>query len=160
MFFSRSSGPSQQTGTACPKTCPQTPHINRQNRPRRPFACIAHIELSGINLALDMASRNATYGLPFDFVRDWLFVANDEAKHFMLLSDRLESLDSFYGALPAHDGLWEAALATRDDLAGRLAIAPLVLEARGLDVTPQLIDKVKSVGDEASAEIMQIIIVD
>ena len=78
----------------------------------------------------------------------------------MLLSDRLESLDSFYGALPAHDGLWEAALATRDDLAGRLAIAPLVLEARGLDVTPQLIDKVKSVGDEASAEILQTIMED
>ena len=78
----------------------------------------------------------------------------------MLLSNRLESLDSFYGALPAHDGLWEAALATRDDLAGRLAIAPLVLEARGLDVTPQLIDKVKSVGDEASAEILQIIMED
>ena len=121
---------------------------------------IAHIELNAIDLALDMAGRYAAYGLPFDFVRDWLFVANDEAKHFMLLSDRLESLDSFYGALPAHDGLWEAALATRDDLAGRLAIAPLVLEARGLDVTPQLINKVKSVGDEASAEILQIIMED
>ena len=121
---------------------------------------IAHIELNAIDLALDMAGRYATYGLPFDFVRDWLFVANDEAKHFMLVSNRLESLDSFYGALPAHDGLWEAALATRDDLAGRFAIAPLVLEARGLDVTPQLIDKVKSVGDEASAEILQIIMED
>ena len=87
---------------------------------------IAHIELNAIDLALDMAIRYSAYGLPFDFVRDWLSVANDEAKHFMLLSDRLESLDSFYGALPAHDGLWEAALATRDDLAGRLAIAPLV----------------------------------
>ena len=62
--------------------------------------------------------------------------------------------------MSAHDGLWEAALATRDDLAGRLAIAPLVLEARGLDVTPQLIDKVKSVGDEASAELLQIIMKD
>lgn len=121
---------------------------------------IAHIELNAIDLALDMAGRYAEYGLPFDFVRDWLSVANDEAKHFMLLSDRLESLDSFYGALPAHDGLWEAALATRDDLAGRLAIAPLVLEARGLDVTPQLIDKVKSVGDEQSADILHIIMED
>ena len=65
----------------------------------------------------------------------------------MLFSDRPESLDSFYGALPAHNGLWEAALGTRDDLVGRLAIAPLVLEARKLDVTPQLIDKVKSVGN-------------
>ena len=65
-----------------------------------------------------------------------MFVANDKAKHFILRSDRLESLNSFYGALPARDYLWEAALATRDDLAGRLAIASLVLEARGLDVTP------------------------
>ena len=78
----------------------------------------------------------------------------------MLLSDRLESLDSFYGASPAHDGLWEATLATRDDLAGRLAIAPLVLEARGLDVTPKLIDKVKSVGGQASAKILQVIMED
>ena len=121
---------------------------------------IAHIELNAIDLALDMAGRYAAYNLPFDFVRDWLSVANDEAKHFMLLSNRLESLDSFYGALPAHDGLWEAALATREDLAGRLAIAPLVLEARGLDVTPQLINKVKSVGDETSAEILHIIMED
>ena len=121
---------------------------------------IAHIELNAIDLALDMAGRYAAYGLPFDFVRDWLSVANDEAKHFMLLSERLESLESFYGALPAHDGLWEVAVATRKDLAGRLAIAPLVLEARGLDVTPQLIDKMKSVGDEVSAEILQVIMED
>ena len=121
---------------------------------------IAHIELNAIDLALDMAGRYTAYGLPFDFVRDWLSVANDEAKHFMLLSDRLESLDSFYGALPAHDGLWEAALTTRDDLAGRLAIAPLVLEARGLDVTPQLIKNMKTVGDDASAEILHIIMED
>ena len=121
---------------------------------------IAHIELNAIDLALDMAGRYAAYGLPFDFVRDWLSVANDEAKHFMLLSDRLESLGSFYGDLPAHDGLWEAALATRDDLAGRLAIAPLVLEARGLDVTPQLIDKVVGIGDKQSADILQIIMED
>ena len=121
---------------------------------------IAHIELNAIDLALDMAGRYAAYGLPFDFVRDWLSVANDEAKHFMLLSDRLESLGSFYGDLPAHDGLWEAALATRDDLAGRLAIAPLVLEARGLDVTPQLISKVTAVGDQQSADILQIIMED
>ena len=121
---------------------------------------ITNIELNAIDLALDMAGRYATYGLPFDFVRDWLFVANDEAKHFMLLSDRLESLDSFYVSLPAHDGLFEAALATRDNLAGRLVIAPLVPEAHGLDVTPLLNDKVKSVSDEASVDILQAIMVD
>jgi len=121
---------------------------------------IAHIVLNAIDLALDIAGRHATYGLHFDFVRDWLFVAHDEAKHFLLLSDRLESPNSFYSALPAHNGLWEAALGTRDDLAGRLAIAPLVLEASELDVTPQLIDKVKSVSDEASAKVLQIIMED
>ena len=107
-----------------------------------------------------MADRYATYGPPSDFVRDWLSVASDEAKHFMLLSDHLESLDSFYSALPVYDGLWKVALATRDDLAGRLAIAPLELEIRRLDVSPKLIDKVKSVGDEAGAEIVQIIMED
>ena len=121
---------------------------------------IAHIELNAIDLALDMAIRYADKQLPFDFVHDWLSVANDEAKHFMLLSDRLKSLDSFYGELYAHDGLWEAALITKDDLLGRLAIAPLVLEARGLDITPQLISKMRQVDDDASAEIFQIIMTD
>ena len=78
----------------------------------------------------------------------------------MLLSNRLESVGSFYGAVLTHEGPWEAALATRDDTAGRFAIAPLVLEARRLDFTAQLIDKVKSVGDQASAEILQIIMED
>ena len=78
----------------------------------------------------------------------------------MLLSYRLESLDSFYGALPTHDGLWEAALATHNDLAGKLAIAPLVFEAHGLYVTSQLIDKIKSVGDEATAKTLHIIMED
>tara|TARA_Y100000589_G_scaffold308795_1_gene325668 strand:- start:3408 stop:3698 length:291 start_codon:yes stop_codon:yes gene_type:complete len=78
----------------------------------------------------------------------------------MLFSDRPESLDSFYGALPAHNGLWETALATRDDLVGRLAIAPLVLETRGLDITLQLIDQVRSVGDKATLKILHIIMED
>lgn len=118
---------------------------------------IAHIELNAIDLSLDIAVRYANYSLPFDFVKDWLSVANDEARHFTLLQSRLAALGSFYGALPAHDGLWEAAIKTADDLAGRLAIAPLVLEARGLDVTPQLIEKMQQVEDHASAEILEII---
>ena len=95
---------------------------------------IAHIELNAIEPALDLASRYAAYGLTFDYVRHWLFFANDS--------------------------LWEAALARGVDLVGRLAVAPLVLEARGLVITPQPVDKLKSVGDEASAEILQIIMED
>ncbi len=121
---------------------------------------LAHIELNAIDLALDIAVRFHSYGLPFDFVRDWLSVASDESRHFLLLSDRLRALDSFYGALPAHDGLWEAAVKTSDDLLGRLAIAPLVLEARGLDVTPQLIEKMQAVDDDLSAGILSVIMQD
>lgn len=121
---------------------------------------IAHIELNAIDLALDITLRFTDYGLPFDFLRDWLSVADDESRHFLLLSNRLNDLDSHYGALPAHDGLWEAAVKTSSDIAGRLAIAPLVLEARGLDVTPQLIEKMRNVEDYASAEILSIIMHD
>lgn len=121
---------------------------------------IAHIELNAIDLALDMVVRYAQAKLPYDFVLDWLSVAADEGRHFTLLADRLETLDSHYGALYAHDGLWEAALKTKDDLPGRLAIAPMVLEARGLDVTPQLIAKMKGVEDDVSADILQIIMTD
>ncbi len=121
---------------------------------------LAHIELNAIDLSLDIAVRYHHYALPFDFIKDWLSVAADESRHFTLLSERLNQLGSFYGALPAHDGLWEAALKTADDLLGRLAIAPLVLEARGLDVTPQLIDKMQQVGDHLSADILQVIMRD
>ena len=109
---------------------------------------IAHIELNAVDLALDMASRFTNAQLPVDFYHDWLGVADDEARHFLMLSERLADLDAAYGDLPAHDGLWQAADATKHDLLARLAIAPLVLEARGLDVTPTIIDRLKSVGDE------------
>ena len=121
---------------------------------------IAHIELNAIDLALDMAVRYQHHRLPLDFTKDWLSVADDEARHFTLLSDRLNELNSFYGALPAHDGLWKAAEETKDDLLGRLAIAPLVLEARGLDVTPMLLAKFQQADDIPSAQILEIIMTD
>ena len=121
---------------------------------------IAHIELNAIDLALDMAARFTHHHLPFDFVRDWLSVADDEARHFLMLANRLHELDSHYGALPAHDGLWQAAEATKADLLGRLAIAPLVLEARGLDITPQLITKFQEIGDTNTAACLTIIMTD
>ena len=118
---------------------------------------LAHIELNAIDLALDIVGRFDPGPNAPDFAADWLSVAREEAKHFLMLADRLEALGSFYGALDAHDGLWQTALASRDDLVDRLAIAPLTHEARGLDVTPALIDKLKSFGDAASAAILEVI---
>jgi uncharacterized ferritin-like protein (DUF455 family) len=119
---------------------------------------LTHIELNAIDLAWDIIARfAASEDLPRPYYDDWVGVAVEEAKHFTLLSNRLASLDSAYGALPAHGGLWEAATATAHDLAGRLAVVPLVLEARGLDVTPAMIVKLRAAGDDASADILQII---
>jgi len=114
---------------------------------------LAHIEFVAIDLALDMAGRfGGTMGQ--EFVDDFLAVAADEAMHFALLARKLESLGSHYGALPAHAGLWEAAHATRGDVAARLAVVPMVLEARGLDVTPATLERVRASGDEGGAKIL------
>ncbi len=114
---------------------------------------LAHIEFVAIDLALDMAGR---FGAEMGegFVSDFLAVAADEAMHFALLARKLESLGSHYGALPAHGGLWEAAHATRHDVAARLAVVPMVLEARGLDVTPATLERVTAAGDEGGAKIL------
>jgi uncharacterized ferritin-like protein (DUF455 family) len=118
------------------------------------FHALAHIELNAIDLAWDLLARFGDSGLPRAFFDDWLGVAAEEAEHFALLSARLAALGSGYGALPAHDGLWEAAAATTHDLIARLAIVPLVLEARGLDVTPEMILRLKRAGDPESAAIL------
>ena len=120
---------------------------------------LAHIEFSAIDLALDAAGRfGGERGA--DFVSDWLSVAADEAMHFSLLARRLKTLGSFSGALPAHDGLWDAARETAHDVAARLAIVPMVLEARALDVTPVMIERFVAVGDLRSARILQRILDD
>ena len=98
---------------------------------------LAHIEYGAIDLAFDMAGRFGA-DFPRAFVDDWLSVGADEALHFALLDRRLRTLGSHYGALPAHDGLWEAAAETAGDPLARLAVVPMVLEARGLDVTPAI----------------------
>ena len=116
--------------------------------------------LHAIDLALDMACRFITQRLPRDFYSNWLGVADDESKHFLMLSNRLAAPDAFYGDLPAHNGLWQAADVTKDDQLARLAIAPLVLEARGLDVTPAMIDKLTAAGDNDSAAALHIIMTD
>ncbi len=118
---------------------------------------IAHIELNAIDLHWDMAARFAGEGLPPGFADDWVSAADDEAKHFGLLADRLEALGSSYGALPAHAGMWRAAEETKGDLLARLAIVPMVLEARGLDVTPGMVAAFEAAGDEESAAALRVI---
>lgn len=120
---------------------------------------LAHIEFVAIDLALDMAGRFGA-DMGEDFVGDFLNVAADEAMHFALLARKLEQLGSHYGALPAHAGLWEAAHATRDDVAARLAVVPMVLEARGLDVTPATLERVEAAGDAGGAKILKRILDD
>ena len=114
---------------------------------------LAHIEFVAIDLALDMAGRFGAQ-MGDEFVSDFLAVAADEAMHFALLDRKLASLGSHYGALPAHGGLWEAAYNTRHDVAARLAVVPMVLEARGLDVTPATLARVEAAGDTGGAKIL------
>lgn len=116
---------------------------------------IAHIELNAIDLAWDLVARFAAPTLPRACLDDWVAVAAEEATHHVLLAARLAELGARYGDLPAHDGMWDAALNTRHDLLARLAIVPLVLEARGLDVTPPMIARLAAVGDPASAAVLQ-----
>lgn len=120
---------------------------------------LAHIEYAAIDLAFDMAGRFGSQ-FPRDFVDDWLGVGADEAMHFALLDRRLRALGSHYGALPAHDGLWEAATETAHDVQARLAVVPMVLEARGLDVTPDTVRRYRNSGDERSARILERIYID
>jgi uncharacterized ferritin-like protein (DUF455 family) len=114
---------------------------------------LAHIEFAAIDLAFDLAGRFGA-GFPADFVGDWFAVGADEAMHFALLDRRLKALGSGYGALPAHDGLWEAAAATAGDPLARLAVVPMVLEARGLDVTPAAVERFEAAGDTRSATLL------
>jgi uncharacterized ferritin-like protein (DUF455 family) len=114
---------------------------------------IAHIEFVAMDLALDMAGR---FGAEMGegFTTDFLSVAADEALHFAIIDRHLGSMGAHYGDLPAHDGLWGTAHATRHDVGARLAIVPMVLEARGLDVTPAMLERVRQSGDETGARIL------
>ena len=118
---------------------------------------IAHIELNAIDLAWDIVARFTGEVLPQAFYDDWVSVALDEAEHFAMLSNRLAELGYAYGDLPAHDGLWQAATDTADDLLARLAVVPMILEARGLDTTPDAVRRLSEAGDHETATILETI---
>ena len=161
-----------EIGRAAPRDRPKRPARPELLRPREMpkrgkaqseagrialLHALAHIELNAIDLAADILVRFPDAGMPMDFYNDWLTVLDEEAKHFLLLSARLGEFGASYGDLPAHDGLWQAAPDTADDLLARLAIVPLVLEARGLDVTPTMIKSLRNAQDTDSADVLEII---
>ncbi len=119
---------------------------------------VAHIEFNAIDLALDAVYRFR--GLPADYYGDWLRVAAEEAYHFGLMRARLRAHGMAYGDLPAHEGLWDAAVKTAHDPLVRMALVPRVLEARGLDVTPGMISRLAAAGDAETVGCLQIILRD
>jgi uncharacterized ferritin-like protein (DUF455 family) len=118
----------------------------------------AHIEFNAINIALDAVYRFRQ--MPDQFISDWLLVASEEAKHFSLLNQYLNDQGSCYGACDAHNGLWDMVCKTRDDVLHRMALVPRVMEARGLDVTPGMIERFGNIGDQRAVEILQVIYAD
>lgn len=119
---------------------------------------VAHIEFSAIQLAWDHLYRFR--GLPEGYYRDWLRVAAEEAEHFALVRQRLRELGADYGELPAHGGLWSIAEETAYDVAARMALVPRFMEARGLDVTPGMIERLRQAGDARSVEALERILHD
>jgi uncharacterized ferritin-like protein (DUF455 family) len=119
---------------------------------------ICHIEFNAINLALDAVWRFE--GMPTEFYGDWLRVASEEALHFSLLREHLQAMGWDYGDFDAHDGLWTMCARTAGDIVARMALVPRTLEARGLDATPLIQDKLTRAGDHAAVQILDIILRD
>ncbi len=157
-------------GTAVPPerpARPATPEVRppRHMPKRRPggikgrialLHALAHIELNAIDLAWDAVVRFAALpDAPERALDDWARVALDEAEHFDLLEQRLNALGAAYGDLPAHDGLWESAEDTADDLAARMAVVPMTHEARALDTAPATVERLRHAGDTASADVLE-----
>ncbi|OYY93238.1 MAG: hypothetical protein B7Y41_13030 [Hydrogenophilales bacterium 28-61-23] len=142
---------------APPASMPRRQLNGRENHAALIHA-LAHIEFNAINLALDAVQRFP--GLPREFYADWLQVAAEEAYHFSLLNDHLRSLGKSYGDFLAHAGLWEMAEKTAHDPLARMALVPRLLEARGLDVTPDIQRKLRGYGDAPGADILDIILRD
>jgi uncharacterized ferritin-like protein (DUF455 family) len=140
--------------------------VHPRDLPRRSFGsdegraafihAIAHIELNAVDLAWDAAYRFR--GMPQAYYADWVRIADDEARHFAMLRARLQTLGYDYGDFDAHNGLWEMCEKTAHDGLARMALVPRVLEARGLDVTPGMIVKLRALGDDATAGVLEVIL--
>jgi uncharacterized ferritin-like protein (DUF455 family) len=155
--------PERPARPARPALLPPREMPRRSTGPKGLIALVhalAHIELNAVDLAWDIIARFASDHLPRGFYDDWVGVAQEEAEHYDALAKRLQTLGASYGDLPAHDGLWLAAAKTADDLAARLALIPMTLEARGLDTTPQTTEKLRQTGDADTAAILDVIYAD
>lgn len=155
------SPPDQPARPAAPQLL--DPRDVPRRRPKSPTGRIAllhslaHIELNAVDLHWDIIARFADHPMPMGFYDDWVQAADDESKHFNLVCDVLEAKGSHYGAMPAHAGMWRAAEDTAHDLLARLAVVPMVLEARGLDVSPQMITLFKEFNEDAALAALEVI---
>lgn len=167
----RAAGDEISIGRAIPPDRPARPDrpelLDPRNVPRRRpgsekgriaiLHAVAHIELNAVDLHWDVIARFANVPMPMGYFDDWVKAADEESNHFNLICDCLEANGSSYGDLPAHAGMWRAAEDTAEDFMGRLAVVPMVLEARGLDVTPGMIEIFERAGDEKSVAAMKVI---
>ena len=165
------SGPEIEISRASPPMHPARPErpelLSPRDVPRRRpgseagrtamLHAVAHIELNAVDLHWDIIARFSHIPMPMGFFDDWVSAADDESRHFRMICDCLASVDSHYGALPAHAGMWRAAEDTTEDFMGRLAVVPMVLEARGLDVTPGMIKHFEKAGQEDAVTALQTI---
>ncbi|MEW2916586.1 ferritin-like domain-containing protein [Ruegeria sp. ANG10] len=171
-FASRSDdAPEIEIGTATPPLQPARPDqpelLSPREVPKRKpgteagrialLHAVAHIELNAVDLHWDLIARFGHVPMPIGFYDDWVKCAEEESRHFEMVCDCLEAMGSHYGALPAHAGMWRAAEDTSEDLMGRLAVVPMVLEARGLDVTPGMIDIFRKAKDEKAIAALEVI---
>jgi uncharacterized ferritin-like protein (DUF455 family) len=159
----RAGAPDRPARPAKPELLPPRHMPRRSTGPKGLTALVhalAHIELNAVDLAWDIIVRFTSDDLPRAFYDDWVGVADEEAEHYAALAARLKELGATYGDLPAHDGLWGAAVKTADDLAARLVLIPMTLEARGLDTTPETTKKLRQTGDEATSAILDVIYAD
>lgn len=167
----RAAGDTPEVGRATPPDRPARPSspklLDPRDVPRRKpgtpegrialLHAVAHIELNAVDLHWDIIARFSDIPMPMGFFDDWVKAADEESKHFNLMADCLEELGSHYGALPAHAGMWRAAEDTADDLMGRLAVVPMVLEARGLDVTPGMIEIFRRARADSAVAALEVI---
>lgn len=167
----RDAGAPLTVGSATPPDFPARPQkpelLNPRDVPRRRpgtpqgrialLHAVAHIELNAVDLHWDIIARFSDVDMPLGYYDDWVKAADEESKHFNLICDCLEALGSHYGALPAHAGMWRAAEDTATDFMGRLAVVPMVLEARGLDVTPGMIEIFRKAGESKTVDALDVI---